>query len=364
MKDKPSSKQKALNKNDKATRGSRQKTDSLKAQKRKNSEGFVRPERFSKAEQKRRAFGRSKTGATDSSEQVEAPDDKVQGEKLQKVLARIGLGSRRHMESAIAEGRVQVNGKPANLGMRVSDTDKIKFDGALVHEDSASKSPRVLLYNKPEGEICSRNDPEGRRTVYERLPKLNSGRWISVGRLDFNTSGLLLFTTDGQLANAMMHPASGIDREYLVRVQGAVEDEVIATMKNGVELEDGPARFTDVRPGRNEGSHHWYYCVVMEGRNREVRRIWESQGINISRLKRVRYGNVFVPSHVRAGQYLELNPAELQDVYITAGLKPPRFDPKSVTKNHRMRQERLEKKLRARGSTKRNHKHAAPKKSR
>ena len=333
-------------------------------QSREQKEGFIRPERVSKAEQKRRAYGvkRHKTEelSNPSDTKLEPPQAAAEGEKLQKVLARAGFGSRRHMESAIAEGRVQVNGSVATLGLRVDAKDRIKLDGVSVHQDSFTQSSRVLLYNKPEGEICSRNDPEGRRTVYERLPTLKAGRWISIGRLDYNTSGLLLFTTDGELANAMMHPSSGIDREYLVRVQGEVDEDILATVKNGVELEDGPARFTDVRAGRNEGSHHWYYCVVMEGRNREVRRIWESQNVAISRLKRVRYGNVFIPSHVRSGQYQELSQEELQDVYITAGIKPPRFDKKLNSRGNKTKQARLEKKLRSRGSQKRNANPKAP----
>ncbi len=243
-------------------------------------------------------------------------------EKLQKVLARAGLGSRREMEHAIEQGRVQVNHKQAQLGDRVGLADKISLDGHFVSITMPLQQRcRVLLYNKPEGEICSRSDPEGRRTVYDRLPKLKSGRWISVGRLDFNTSGLLLFTNDGELANKLMHPSSVIDREYLVRIQGVVDEDMKQRLCEGILLEDGSARFTDIVEGAGEGRNRWYYCVVMEGRNREVRRLWESQGVKVSRLKRVRYGNVFIPSHVRVGQWVELNEGEVADLCLTAGIE-------------------------------------------
>ena len=268
------------------------------------------------------------------------------GEKLQKVLARAGLGSRREMERAIEQGDVQVNGKPACLGDRVDNDAKIVFRGKLV--SAAAKETqrlRVLLYNKPEGEICSRSDPEGRPTVYDKLPKLNAGRWISVGRLDFNTSGLLLFTNDGELANKLMHPSSNIDREYLVRVQGDVDDDMIKRLKEGVMLEDGIAKFTDVKSGAQEGSNRWFYCVVMEGKNREVRRLWESQSIRISRLKRVRYGNIFIPSHVRSGQWIELDDKEMGDLCETAGL--PRIKKQQYSKDALVKQERHKRKLKA-----------------
>ncbi|GAB2191690.1 23S rRNA pseudouridine(2605) synthase RluB [Sessilibacter sp. MAH2] len=251
----------------------------------------------------------------------------AEGEKIQKVLARAGLGSRREMERAIVDGLVTVNGRPAQLGDRVSDSDKLQFRGKLVSSNNEKSPLRVLLYNKPEGEICSKSDPEGRRTVYDRLPRLSQGRWISVGRLDFNTSGLLLFTNDGELANKLMHPSSVIDREYLVRIQGDVDDDMKARLLSGVLLDDGVAKFTDVVDGAGEGRNRWFYCVVMEGRNREVRRLWESQGVKVSRLKRVRYGNIFIPSHVRVGQWIELLPKEVADLCLTAGIEPPRYKP-------------------------------------
>lgn len=241
-------------------------------------------------------------------------------EKLQKVLARAGLGSRREMERLIESGHVEVNGKAATLGDRVGADATIRVDGKSITFSAGDVKRRVLLYNKPEGEICSRSDPEGRRTVYDRLPQLSGERWISVGRLDFNTSGLLLFTNDGELANRLMHPSSVIDREYLVRIQGDVDDDMRKRLKQGVLLDDGIAQFTDIVDGAGEGRNRWFYCVVMEGRNREVRRLWESQGVRVSRLKRVRYGNCFIPSHVRVGQWVELSDKEIGDLCATAGI--------------------------------------------
>lgn len=243
------------------------------------------------------------------------------GEKLQKVLARTGLGSRREMERWIDAGRVKVGGKRAKLGDRVDTTAEVSVDGKPLEVSGAQKT-RVLLYHKPPGEVCSRNDPEGRRTVFDRLPKLRSGRWISIGRLDYNTSGLLLFTTDGELANGLMHPSSNIEREYMVRVKGAVTDDTLKVLQEGVMLEDGMARFTDIQDGGGEGTNHWYYVVIMEGRTREVRRLWESQECVVSRLKRTRYGNVFIPSKVKQGQWIELQPKEVKDLYHTGGLPP------------------------------------------
>lgn len=265
-------------------------------------------------------------------------------EKLQKVLARAGMGSRREMERAIEAGEVKVNGVTAQLGARVTNGDRIEYRSrTLTAKLSDREAVKVLLYNKPEGQICSRSDPEGRPTVYDNLPRLKSGRWISVGRLDFNTSGLLLFTTDGELANKLMHPSSMIDREYLVRVQGEVDNDMLQRLRDGVLLEDGLARFTDIVEGSGDGANRWFYCVVMEGRNREVRRLWESQDVRVSRLKRVRFGKVFIPSHVRAGQWIELTYPEIADLCTTAGLQPPpkpKFSP-DVKRDRERHQQRL-----------------------
>jgi 23S rRNA pseudouridine2605 synthase len=242
-------------------------------------------------------------------------------EKLQKVLARAGLGSRREMEAAIADGRVRVNGEVATLGDRIEMRDKVTFDNRPVTLRGAEEVPRrVIMYNKPEGELCTRKDPEGRRTVFERLPRLKGERWIAIGRLDINTSGLLLFTTDGELANRLMHPSTEVEREYAVRVMGEVTRENIVAMVEGVMLDDGPARFTDVQEFGGEGINTWFHVVIMEGRNREVRRLWESQGLTVSRLKRVRYGNIFLDKRARAGEWTELTQDEVDDLAELAGL--------------------------------------------
>ncbi len=270
----------------------------------------------------------------------------VQDEKLQKVLARAGCGSRREMERAIEQGRVRVNGEMATLGDRVTAEDIVELDYRKISTKLGGERPaKVLLYNKPEGEICTRKDPEGRPTVYDKLPKLKGERWIAIGRLDFNTSGLLLFTTDGDLANALMHPSSDIDREYLVRIQGPVDEAMKQRLLEGVELEDGPAKFTDIVDGASQGSNRWFYCVVMEGRNREVRRLWESQGVKVSRLKRVRFGPVFIPSHVRSGQWIEMTDKEINDFCKGVGIDTPQTVP--LSGQEKVRYQRQQRKLKA-----------------
>lgn len=280
----------------------------------------------------------SKTAAkTDSPESI--VEDK--GQKLQKVLANLGLGSRRKMERWIEEGRVTVDGSVATLGDRVYAGQALRLDGKPLEVDAAEQV-RVLLYHKPVREVCSRDDPEGRKTVFERLPKLKSGRWISVGRLDFNTSGVLLFTTDGALANALMHPSSAIEREYLVRVMGRVDEPMLERLKDGVELDDGPARFSDIQEGGGDGINRFFYVVLMDGRNREVRRLWESQGTTVSRLKRVRYGEVFLPSKLKKGQWLELPQRDVDVIYQMAGL--PTKEVASLSKKDLERRQRFAKK--------------------
>jgi 23S rRNA pseudouridine2605 synthase len=242
-------------------------------------------------------------------------------ERVQKVLARMGLGSRREMETWISAGRIHINGELASLGDQVGADDQIKLDGrTLKHEAGKKSERRILIYNKPEGEICSRKDPEGRATVFDQLPKLNNGRWISIGRLDFNTCGLLLFTTDGELANALMHPASQIEREYLCRIMGEVEEQMLIRLTSGVELEDGMARFKAIADGGGTGINHWYSVIVMEGRNREVRRLWESQGLTVSRLKRIRFGSINMPTSLKRGHWQELTEKEVNVVSQFAGL--------------------------------------------
>ncbi|MCI0509336.1 ribosomal large subunit pseudouridine synthase B [Chromohalobacter marismortui] len=252
-------------------------------------------------------------------------------EKLQKVLARAGFGSRREMETAITDGRVKVNGQVATLGDRIETRDRVTFDERPVNLRDADEVPRrVIMYNKPEGELCTRRDPEGRRTVFDRLPRLKGERWIAIGRLDINTSGLLLFTTDGELANRLMHPATQVEREYAVRVMGTVRQEHVTAMTEGVILEDGPARFTDVQEFGGEGINTWFHVVILEGRNREVRRLWESQELTVSRLKRVRYGNIFLDKRAKAGEWVELSQEEIDDLSQLAGLparKVPELTP-------------------------------------
>ncbi len=246
----------------------------------------------------------------------------VPGEKLQKVLARAGFGSRRELEDWITAGRVKVNGKVAGLGDRVSSSDKVTVDGKkVVSQEKEAGGHPILLYNKPLGEICTRNDPEGRPTVFDHLPQLQHARWVSVGRLDINTTGLLLFTTDGELANRLMHPSAQIEREYAVRVMGDVTPEMLQAMQRGVMLEDGMASFTAIKYAGGEGANHWYHVVLMEGRNREVRRLWEAQGLKVSRLKRVRYGNILIPSFVKAGKFVELPSPEAKGLYQLAAMR-------------------------------------------
>jgi 23S rRNA pseudouridine2605 synthase len=228
-------------------------------------------------------------------------------EKLQKVLARAGIGSRREMEQLISDGRASVDGKVAKLGDRVEVNQLLRVDGHIVKTESEEETVcRVLTYHKPEGELCTRKDPQGRPTVFNRLPRLKNGRWIAVGRLDVNTSGLLIFTTDGDLANRLMHPKFEVEREYACRVFGEVTDESVNNVRKGVELEDGPAKFKSVRSSGGEGINRWYNVVLTSGRNREVRRLWESQGVQVSRLIRVRYGEILLEKHLPQGGWAEL----------------------------------------------------------
>jgi 23S rRNA pseudouridine2605 synthase len=250
---------------------------------------------------------------------------RAEGERLQKLLANAGLGSRRHLETLISEGRVKVNGAVARLGDRATADDRIEVDGRPVGGRRLAAGQRfAIIYNKPEGEVVTRHDPEGRKTVFDRLPPLPDGRWIAVGRLDVNSAGLMLFTNDGELANRLMHPRSQIDREYAVRVNGEVTPEMVQRLVNGVELEDGPARFEDVVDAGGEGANHWFHLVIMEGRKREVRRLWEAVGASVSRLKRVRYGPVILDSSVKAGQWRELDAEERRALLGAVGLKDKR----------------------------------------
>ncbi|HEV2613966.1 MAG TPA: pseudouridine synthase [Gammaproteobacteria bacterium] len=248
-------------------------------------------------------------------ENNEKSDKKDNSEKLQKVLARAGVASRRQAEEWIAAGRITINGQLAKIGDRVVSTDKISVDNFPMPQHALEeKDARVLIYHKPEGEICTRSDPQNRPTVFDHLPILRKGRWVMIGRLDFNTSGLLLFTTDGELANKFMHPSHEIEREYAVRVYGIVTDQMIKKLKKGVELEDGLAKFKDVQFQGGEGRNSWYHVVICEGKNREVRRLWESQDVMVSRLTRVRFGTVVLPPQLRAGKFVELEEHEVEEL--------------------------------------------------
>lgn len=233
-------------------------------------------------------------------------------EKLQKVLARAGIGSRRQIEIWISAGKIIVNNQVAHVGQRVLPTDKIKAHGRVISlAKSAVTKPRVLLYHKLAGEVCTRHDEQDRDTVFAKLPRLYDGRWIMIGRLDINTMGLLLFTNHGDLAHRLMHPSYEIEREYAVRVFGNVDQEILKRLQQGVMLDDGKAKFDKITDAGGTGMNHWFHVILHEGRNREVRRLWESQGVKVSRLTRVRFGNIMLPRSLRQGRYLELSPSEV-----------------------------------------------------
>jgi 23S rRNA pseudouridine2605 synthase len=243
-----------------------------------------------------------------------------QTEKLHKVLANAGLGSRRDMELAIATGRVTVNNYPATVGTRIGPRDLVRLDGHVVSLRAREAPPRVLIYHKPDGEIVSRDDPENRATVFDKLPRVKGGKWISVGRLDFNTNGLLIFTTSGDLANRLSHPSFEVEREYAVRIMGELSQEQCEALVSGIALDDGPAKFEWLREEGGEGSNKWYRVMLREGRNREVRRMFEHFGLTVSRLMRVRYGEIDLPPRLKRGQTMELNEEQVLAVMNWAGL--------------------------------------------
>ena len=258
-------------------------------------------------------------------ESADAPETTRLEERLHKVLAQAGLGSRRALEQRIADGLVKVNGEVAQTGMSIKGGDRVELDGKTFVASALTEPSRVLIYNKPEGEVTTREDPEGRPTIFEALPSLKGARWIAIGRLDINTTGLLLLTTDGELANAMMHPSYEVEREYVVRVrapegQENVPDNIVDRLRRGVALEDGPAKFDEIDRIGGTDSHDWFRVVVKEGRNREVRRLWESQGCQVSRLKRVRYGKVSLPQPLLRGQTQELPDAQVEALRKDLGL--------------------------------------------
>ncbi|QZP17017.1 23S rRNA pseudouridine(2605) synthase RluB [Avibacterium paragallinarum] len=281
---------------------------------------------------------RTEKNSTEKKTALSSASHKTEGEKLQKVLARAGKGSRREIEAMIAANRVSVNGKMATLGDRVvvNANLKIRIDGHIVNLQQAQKEIcRVLMYYKPEGELCTRHDPEGRATVFDRLPRLTGSRWIAVGRLDINTSGLLLFTTDGELANRLMHPSREVEREYSVRVFGQVDEAMLARLRKGVQLEDGPASFKSIKPMGGQGINQWFDVTLMEGRNREVRRLWESQGIQVSRLIRIRYGNIKLMKTLPRGGWEEMDLANVNYLRELVGLEPETQSKLDVTKQRR-----------------------------
>ena len=255
--------------------------------------------------------------------EVRAPES----QKVQKILANTGLASRREAERWIAAGRVTVNGRAASPGERAGAGDVLRVDGRPLPRVAARR--QLIRYHKPPGEMSTRADPQGRPTVFDRLPRLGGARWIAIGRLDFNTTGLLLFTDDGELAHRLMHPSRGVEREYAVRVRGAPDPRALARLTGGVALEDGEARLEALRPAGGEGANRWFHVVLREGRNREVRRLFEAAGCTVSRLIRVRFGPVTLPRGLRPGRYEEVDGAEARALLREAGLlrRPPRAPP-------------------------------------
>lgn len=260
--------------------------------------------------------------------------------KLHKVLADAGMGSRRDMEDLIIQGRVSVNGLPAHIGQRIGPTDQVRINGKPVHRKIQTKPPRVIMYHKPAGEIVSQSDPEGRPTVFDRLPKPRQGRWIAVGRLDFNTEGLLLFTTSGELANRLMHPRYGVEREYAVRILGELSQENMAQLKSGITLDDGQAKFLRIAMGGGDGANRWYHVALTEGRNREVRRMFEAVGHTVSRLIRTRYGIFLLPPRLRRGKWEEIEAGGIYNLMKFAGLKMPQPSDKGRNPNPNNRDRR------------------------
>ena len=257
--------------------------------------------------------------------------------KLQKVLAQAGLGSRRKMEELVRAGHVTVNGVPATIGARVGPQDVIKVEGRVLRREARGEAARVLIYHKPEGEIVSRDDPGGRASVFERLPPVKGAKWLAVGRLDYNTGGLLVLTTSGELANRMMHPRYGLEREYAVRLRGKLGEPQVEQLRSGVRLEDGMAHLESLEDRGGEGTNHWYHVVIKEGRNRVLRRLFEALGLTVSRLMRVRFGEVRLPPQLKRGQFVELPPREVRQLFVTLGLPSPERAPRAKRENRRGR---------------------------
>jgi len=257
-----------------------------------------------------------------SARRVLAPEP--ESPKLHKVLAQAGLGSRLEMEQLILEGRISVNNEPAHVGQRIQWGDRIKINGKPIHVRIEPPRPRVIAYHKPVGEVVTHDDPQNRPTVFRKLPRLRTGKWQSVGRLDLNTEGLLLLTSSGELANRLMHPRFGLEREYAVRVLGALSNEEKQKLLDGVPLDDGPAAFSGIEDGGGEGANQWYRVTISEGRNREVRRLFESIGHAVSRLIRIRYGAMLLPRGLRRGAWMELDDADIRRLQEASGMPQPR----------------------------------------
>ena len=234
--------------------------------------------------------------------------------RIHKILSQEGIASRREIESLILQERIEVNGRKAFIGQLISHKDEVKLDGKKIIFSNFNEPVRILMYHKRVGEISTRKDVDGRDTIFDSLPKIQSGRWISVGRLDINTSGLILFTNKGDLANKLMHPSSNIEREYIARIHGKVNAQILDNLIKGVHLKDGLAKFTDIKEGKKGRTNQWFAMVIMEGRTREVRRLWESQGLNVARLKRVRFGDIFLPFDLKGGSWRYLTNKEIQSI--------------------------------------------------
>lgn len=256
-------------------------------------------------------------------------------QRLHKLLATQGLGSRRDMEELIASGRVTINGEIAKVGAGVTQYDVVRIDSRPVRLSFEAELPQVLIYHKPEGEIVSQDDPEGRATVFDKLPKIKQGKWIAIGRLDMNTSGLLIFTNSGELANRFMHPRYEVEREYAVRIFGELTDEQMTQLTQGIELEDGPASFDSISAQGGEGANHWYQVILREGRNREVRRLFEAFQLPVSRLMRVRFGPVNLPPRVKRGTMLKLEQKTVVELLEWAGLEVPRAPLRQLTQREK-----------------------------